>query len=210
MKYDTYKYIYPPRPKNPVPQDELEYYESKSRFMSQPKLNGSNCIIFTNHEEMYIKNRHDQPFTKCRINSEIKKLYRGKGWMALNGEYLDKNQDNSFGSFNHKFIIFDIIVFNGVHLIGSTFKNRIDLIYELYGENTYEKDSNLNQISENIFSVKTFYENFDNKFNEITPIPVYEGLVLKRMSSKLQNGTSELNNHNSQVKCRKATKNYKF
>jgi ATP-dependent DNA ligase len=210
MIYDKYKYIYPPRPKNPVPQDELEYYESKKRFMVQPKLNGSNCVVFTNGEEVHVMNRHGEPFTSSKITNEIKKLYRGTGWMILNGEVLNKNQDNSFGNFNHKFVLFDILAYNGVHLIGSTFKSRIELIYELYGENTFEKDNNLNQISENIFSVKTFYDNFNKKFEEIVPIPVYEGLVIKRFNSKLQNGTSELNNHTSQVKCRKETKNYKF
>lgn len=210
MKYNDFHFIFPPRPKNPIPQDELEYYDAKHRFMAQPKLNGSNCVIAMNDEKVIIQNRHGQPFTSTQIINDIKKLYKGTGWMVLNGEYLNKNQDNSFGSFNHKLVLFDIIVYNGIHLLGTSFGDRINLIYELYGENTFDKDSNLNEISENIFSVKTFYDNFEKKFEEITPTPVYEGLVLKRTTSKLQNGTSENNNHNSQIKCRKATRNYKF
>lgn len=210
MIYDKYKYIFPPRPKNPIPQDELEYYESRGRFLAQPKLNGSNTVVFTNGIEMYIQNRHEGAFTNCRITKEIQDLYKGKGWMVLNGEYLNKSQKNSFGEFNHKFILFDILVYNGIHLIGYSFEQRINLIYELYGENTFKKDLNLNQINENVFSVKTFYKDFAKKFEEITPIDVYEGLVLKNKNSKLENGQSEMNNYRSQVKCRKQTKNYKF
>tara|TARA_R110000772_G_scaffold81439_2_gene173245 strand:- start:29070 stop:29699 length:630 start_codon:yes stop_codon:yes gene_type:complete len=209
MKYDKYKYIFPPRPKNPVPMDELEYYESKNRFMAQPKLNGSNVVIFTDGTRTIVQNRHGSSFNSNQLANEIKRLYRGTGWMVLNGEYLNKNQNNALGSFNHKLVLFDILVMNNDHLIGHTFEERINLIYELYGERGC-KDPNLNSISENIFSVKTFYKNFTDKFQEITPIAVYEGLVLKRKTSKLENGTSVDNNHRSQIKCRKATLNYKF
>jgi hypothetical protein len=37
-----------------------------------------------------------------------------------------------------------------------------------------------------------------------------EGLVLKRKAARLELGTSENNNTKSQIKCRVATKNYKY
>jgi hypothetical protein len=37
-----------------------------------------------------------------------------------------------------------------------------------------------------------------------------EGWVLKRRDAKLERGTREKNNVNSQLKCRKPTKNYDF
>jgi hypothetical protein len=37
-----------------------------------------------------------------------------------------------------------------------------------------------------------------------------EGLVLKRKTAKLEAGNTENNNTKSQLKARKATKNYKF
>lgn len=37
-----------------------------------------------------------------------------------------------------------------------------------------------------------------------------EGLVMKRKTARLELGTTESNNIKSQLKCRKATKNYKY
>ena len=37
-----------------------------------------------------------------------------------------------------------------------------------------------------------------------------EGLVMKRRNARLEVGSSEMNNVKSQIKCRKATKNYKY
>jgi hypothetical protein len=39
---------------------------------------------------------------------------------------------------------------------------------------------------------------------------MYEGLVMKRKNAKLELGTNEMNNVKSQLKCRKATKNYAY
>jgi hypothetical protein len=41
-------------------------------------------------------------------------------------------------------------------------------------------------------------------------IDMVEGLVLKRKSAKLEVGSTENNNTKSQIKVRKATKNYKY
>jgi len=48
-KYLTYRYIFPPRPKNAIPDSELNFWDNGS-LIAQPKLNGSNCVIFTNGE----------------------------------------------------------------------------------------------------------------------------------------------------------------
>ena len=39
---------------------------------------------------------------------------------------------------------------------------------------------------------------------------MYEGWVLKKITSKLKNGLSEKNNTDSQMKFRKPTKNYSY
>jgi hypothetical protein len=51
---------------------------------------------------------------------------------------------------------------------------------------------------------------FKNIFDNLTPIDMIEGLVMKRKNARLEIGTSELNNVKSQLKCRKPTKNYKY
>jgi ATP-dependent DNA ligase len=207
INYQSFQYIYPPRPKNPIQPNDLKIWDNKT-MLAQPKINGSNCTIYTNGKDVYAYNRHGQRLTGFQINTdEILKLYRGNGWMVLNGEYTNKSKmDENKIQFSHKFCLFDILVKDGNYLVGSTFKQRVEMIGELYGHS----QNYLHQISENIFSVKTFYTDFFSIFESLTQIDMIEGLVLKRLSGKLEVGSSEDNNSKSQIKSRKATKNYKY
>jgi ATP-dependent DNA ligase len=150
--------------------------------------------------------------TNFRISDEeVKNMYRGNGgWIVLNGEYLNKNKsDETNQPFNHKFVIFDILAYDGDYLVGKTFEERIQLLDTLYDQIDSEKEY-LYKISDNVYRVKSYTIDFKNIFDKLTPIDIIEGLVMKRKNARLEMGTSELNNVKSQLKCRKATKNYKY
>jgi len=211
MKYASFRYIYPPRPKNPIPSTELSFWDNGS-LIAQPKLNGSNCLIFTNGEKHIVMNRHNGRLANFQLkDEEIAALYKGTGrWTVLNGEYLNKNKmDESGRQFNHKFVIFDILVNDGDYLVGKTFEERIDLLDSIFGQNECEK-SYLYGVSENVYRVKSYQNQFNMLYDTLTPIDLIEGLVLKRKTARLEMGNSEMNNVKSQIKCRKETKNYKY
>ena len=210
-KYTNYRYIYPPRPKNAIQDSELDYWDNGSH-VAQPKLNGSNTTIYTNGVKHIAMNRHGQRLTNFQLtDNEIKDIYRGNGeWMVINGEYMNKSKsDENNKVFNHKFVIFDILTFDGEYLVGDTFEQRIQLLDKLYGQVDSEKDY-LYRISENVYRVKSYYNSFKPLFDKLTLIDMIEGLVMKRMNAKLELGTSENNNTKSQLKSRKPTKNYKY
>ena len=210
-KYINYRYLYPPRPKNAISPDDLNFWDSNS-LLAQPKLNGSNCLIFTNGVKVVVMNRHNQRLTNFRLtDEEVKSLYRGNGgWMILNGEYLNKSKMDETGQpFNHKFVIFDILCFDGDYLVGKTFEERVQLLDTLYDQINCEKEY-LFGISENVYRVKSYLSGFNDLFNKLTPIDMIEGLVMKRRNARLEIGSSEMNNVKSQIKCRKSTKNYKY
>jgi ATP-dependent DNA ligase len=117
--------------------------------------------------------------------------------------------DESRKAFNHKLVIFDILVSDGDYLIGKTFEERIALLDAMFGQNECEKGY-LYGISENVYRVKSYQNQFNMLYDLLTPIDMVEGLVLKRKTARLEAGTSELNNTRSQVKIRKATLNYKY
>jgi hypothetical protein len=181
-------------------------------MICQCKLNGSNASIYTNGKKIIVMNRHGQRLTNVRVSdSEILSLYRGNGgWMILNCEYLNKSKSDETGqSFNHKFVIFDILCYDGDYLIGKTFEERVNLLDTLYDQVDSEKDY-LYSISTNVYRVKSYRDGFKEFFDKYTPIDVIEGVVMKRCNAKLEVGSSELNNSKSQIKCRKSTKNYKY
>ena len=138
-------------------------------------------------------------------------MYRANGsWIVLNGEYMNKNKsDETNKPFNHKFVIFDILAYDGDYLVGKTFEERVQLLDTLYGKVDSEKEY-LYKNSENVYRVKSYLNGFKDLFDKLTPIDMIEGLVLKRSNAKLELGTSELNNTKSQIKIRKSTKNYKY
>jgi len=211
MKYNKYRYIYPPRPKNAIPKSDLDFWDNGS-LISQPKLNGSNCLIFTNGESQVVMNRHNQRLTNFKLgDDEIKEIYRGDGeWITINGEYMNKNKsDEDNKSFNHKFVIFDILTYGGEYLVGSTFEERVKLMDSLYGKVESEKDY-LYKISENVYRVKSYDSKFEELYDTLSKIDMVEGLVMKRKVAKLEIGSSVNNNIKSQLKCRKATKLYKY
>ena len=210
MKY-TGNFIYPPRPKNSIMSSELDFYENQG-MTGQIKTNGSNCVLSTNGIDCKIMNRHGQRLTNFRLtNDEIKSIYRGNGnWIAINCEYLNKNKsDETRRPFNHKLIIFDILVYNGDYLVGKTFEERISLLDELYDKVDSEKEY-LYKISENVYRVKSYDTGFKMLFDKYTPIDLVEGLVLKRKNAKLEISSGPENNWRSQIKCRKKTLNYKY
>jgi hypothetical protein len=211
MKYASFRYIYPPRPKNPIPSTELSFWDNGS-LIAQPKLNGSNCLIFTNGEKHVAMNRHSGRLTNFQLkDEEIAALYKGTGgWTVLNGEYMNKSkQDESRAAFNHKFVIFDILVDDGDYLVGKTFEERIAVLDAMFGQEESEKDY-LYGISENVYRVKSYEIGFNMLYDRLTPIDMIEGLVMKRKNARLEMGNTELNNVKSQIKCRKETKNYKY
>jgi hypothetical protein len=210
-QYSKFIYIYPPRPKNAIPSDELTFWDNDS-LLGQPKLNGSNTTIYTNGEKHIVMNRHNQRLTNFRItDEEVASMYRGNGeWMVINGEYMNKSQNDETGRpFNHKFVIFDILVLDGNYLVGTTFEQRVAILNDLYGQVDCEKE-HLYGISENIYRVKSYNGGFLDLYNDLIKIDMYEGLVMKRKNAKLELGTNEMNNVKSQLKCRKPTKNYAY
>lgn len=207
ISYNKYRYIYPPRPEINLPSSELVKYDN-GLWLGQPKLNGSNITIFTNGTELYVYNRHNNPLTNVKMTDiEFLSLHRGKGWIVLNGEYMNKSKINSKGEvFNHKLVIFDVLVYNGFQTIGMTFEERINLLNDLFKSEEY--DDFINKVSNNVYIVKSFDGNFELNYQKLIQTDMYEGWVLKKKNAKLKNGLSEKNNTDSQIKFRKPTKNY--
>jgi hypothetical protein len=211
MKYLKYRYIYPTRPKNAINPEDLDFWDNNT-LIAQPKMNGSNCVIFTNGDNFFVMNRHKQRLTNFKIKKEeLSEIYRGNGeWMIINGEYMNKSKSDENGKvFNHKLVIFDILAYNGEYLVGSTFSERVSLLDNIYGVANSEKDY-LFSVTDNIYRVKSYNDDFSNIFNKFIEVDMLEGLVMKRASAKLELGTSELNNTKSQIKCRKKCSSYRY
>lgn len=208
MNYTQYKYIFPPRPEITIAPASLDKF-STGEFIAQPKMNGSLMEVYTDGTKVVTMNRHKEPISHKMNIEELKSLHRGNGWMVLCGEYMNKNKkDEDDQYWNIKYVIFDIIVYEGNHLLKTSFDERFELLRKLYTDNPVKK--HLHQVSENCFRVSSMRFGLRGVFDEITQYDMYEGLVLKKGDGLLENGTTQKNNVRTQLKCRKPTKNYAF
>lgn len=208
MDYKEFKYIFPPRPEIKAPQTSIKKFEDLG-FIAQPKLNGSCGVLFTDGKNFKFMNRHKASFAKINVpEKELASLGKGPGWTVLVGENLNKSQRGTDKKvFNNKFVIFDILVHKGTHLIGTTFEQRQKLLDKLY--KTTPHDNWISKISENVFRVHNI-ENAETQWKDITAVEMYEGFVLKKKHGKLDIGFRKENNMSWQVKIRKPTKNYSY
>lgn len=211
---NSFKYIYPPRAATKSPPSGLVTYE-RMGFIAQPKLNGSCGVLFLDgFGGARLMGRHNNDFARVTIDKvDLKTLHRGAGYMVLVGEYMNKSQkDGNKKLFNDTFVIFDIVVYGGKQLIGSTFLERQELIEKLYPSYSHDKhfDDYIQYVSPSVYRVNNFTSNFNSLFGKIVTTQMYEGFVLKRPDGKLENGLREANNTGWQLKIRKPTKNYKY
>jgi len=218
VPYTKYSYLFPPRPVQTTKHTELTKYDSGD-FIAQPKYNGTCCVVFISKDETIVMNRHKGEITSQYKHIDFRGLHRENGWLVLCGEFLNKSKKGEDGNtFNLKFVIWDILVYDGQYLIGSTLEERLQLIEQLYpcssmlvSKDKIESYKHLCCTKyANIYRAPSYHQNFEKLYQSIVDTDLYEGLVLKRKSAKLSYGLQEKNNNDWQIKCRKPTKNYDF
>jgi ATP-dependent DNA ligase len=211
-------YLFPPRAEKAIKPEELEDVEPDT-WIAQPKYNGSCSSLFLKgHEGYELYNRHRERLTLQRpIRYEL--LNDSDKWMVLCGEYLNKNKlGEGKQPFNHKFVIWDILVWQGTYLLGWETEQRLSLLYELFGTSRAAVTDTHFSLYEHLISTHvkdvylapTYTSYFKPLYDDLIQTDLYEGLVLKRAKAKLEIGMHSNNNSRWQIKARKETLNYKF
>jgi len=218
IPYLNFNYIYPPRPEFKIPPSELYKFDN-GEYVVQPKYNGSCCLVFTNGEDTYVYNRHKQEMANYSQEIDFKSLAQSNNWYVYAGEYLNKGKLGENGDKERdKFIIWDVLVWCDDYLIGDSLLTRIGLLEEQYpctrGKVNPDGLEIYNHLCitdiKGVYKAPTYLNGFEKLYDDIVKTDLYEGLVIKKIDSKLSYGFQELNNHDWQVKCRKPTKIYHF
>lgn len=209
-RYDEFRYIYPPRPVKKIQREHLDHLDDD--WIAQPKYNGCCSALFIKGTKEYILCNRTAGKLYLQKPINFTALNDGNKFMVLCGEYLNKNQkgeqDNSF---NHKFIIWDILVWRGTYLIGETFETRLNILYELFGKsNSHVTDKGILMFNylhvtkvENVYIAPTFENDFKLIYDDLIKTDLYEGLVLKNLTGKLELGFNKRNNEIWQLKARR-------
>jgi len=218
--YTKFKYIFPPRPETVIPPTRITEL-CEGIYHAQCKINGACCEIYTfgegeNKIQRYFGRHHNENIANFKLtNNDFDILKCGNtNFNLVCGEYMNKGKNDINNSpLNHVFFIFDILVYNGEYLIGTTFEERIELLDKIFG--TENDNGYYYKISENIYRVKTFKNNLKSLWDNImikfpTEKSIIEGLVFKKPKAKLERGLTERNNMLSMLKSRRGNLLYKY
>ena len=224
MKYDSYNYLFPQRPETKAAADLLPFYEAR-KFGAQVKKNGTCTVIFTNGTEVIFKTRHatenkngddHKQWSPLPSHLEFWKKAGGKDgtWNVFAVELVhSKTQD-----IKNQFYVFDLIVRDGIQLIGTTFPQRQTILHNMWKPIGDEIDQV--RVNDYVGIAKTFYHGFPAIHKRILAQAdiraeknlnvVDEGLVLKHSTMKMGGCFNETANRAWSVKVRIPHKNYSF
>jgi ATP-dependent DNA ligase len=221
MQYSAFNYIFPPRSTIKINPENIDKYDD-GNFVGQVKYNGSNSPVFLDGQgDCKIYNRHGEAVSASKFPKttiDFRGIHSGSGYMVVAGELMNKAQAGEDGDKLEGYVIWDILVYNGKYLIGSTIQERLDLLENLFpmcrmkvcnGELKQFEHLSFTNV-EGVYRAPVYTRYFSQLYEDIVCVPAYEGLVLKKLNAKLDFGYSETNNNAWQVKVRKQHKNYQF
>jgi hypothetical protein len=234
-------YIYPPRTKDPIPYADAQIFRDLG-WVAQLKYNDSRCLIkYLPGDQIELWNRHAEKFRTYRapdfLLEELRGLRRRLGLSTAEMSLLDGGLiDHKHPALNDVIAVWDVLVLNGKHLIGTAYEDRWALLDAIGGEpwlytgKGCEKGVDFGKKIDDHLLVPRNYrgDEWDSIWNDLLPQvnaywtvgkpgdkdydcrPLIEGLVYKNPKGKLGMGFREQNNGDWMAKSRVQTRRHRF
>ena len=202
------KILYPPRPKGRITPNQLGVYEDSGKWVVQRKFNGTRILVHILGNEVYILNRHGEAPKQFTLTANLKKEFLSldldknlEYW--LDGELLDAKTRNV--CYKGKIVLFDVLQTGKYLFSGPTLLARQKILEKICrSPEKLEPNAGLAlQVTENIWMAQTFLDNFKLRFEEFLSHDEIEGLVLKKIDSKIDNFGHKQYEVGWQIRCRK-------
>ena len=208
--YDSFKYLYPPRPENALPSDRIPVFE-KAGYTGQYKKNGTCSIFAINHPKDFIAmTRHNDNHKQWEFSNYFRdcftKYLPADKWHVLVGEVIHSKTT----TIKDTIYIFDIIVHDSEELYGKTFTERQNLLRDIFHPENKKEDYSHYEIEPRFWLAKNIEEGILDLFKDIKDKDVDEGFVLKKRDSLLKDCASQKSNNNWQIKFRHPSRKYRF
>lgn len=209
MKFNDYRYLYPPRPDNAIPSHMMTMYEDRG-FVAQVKKNGTcNVIAVSPSKTIHAMNRHFEShklWSPTVVSSAPFQNLPVKGWCVFVAELMHSKVTSGRRDTNY---INDVLVYDGDYLVGTTYAERIDMLKDMFSPQITDEDYCEYKIGDNASIAKCFSGKFNELFDSLDN-PEDEGLVLKNPKASLAMCSKAASNSGWMVKCRRPHKNFTF
>jgi len=210
MKYDSWKYLFPPRPESAIPPDMLAFYEKRG-WVCQYKKNGTCTIIGVSPDRKLIAiNRHQENHKAWQLTQHIKDALRSIFTKPLWYVVVAEIMHSKTPTIKDTIFIHDILVHESEYLVGTTFKERQEILNPYLLTNVETKTHYVCDTDGKVWFAKIYDKGFADLFRSIKEPKIDEGLVLKDPNGKLRSCDRADANSSWQVKCRHSTKSYQF
>jgi hypothetical protein len=212
MKFDSYQYLWPPRPDDAISPQMLPMVERRG-FHAQIKKNGTcNVIAVSPDKKIVVKNRHKEDHKLWR--PDIHKLAAftslpGKGWYVFVSELMHSKVKAEDGGVRDTNYIHDILVADGEYLVGVKQANRHAMLCELFEVERHQQTYSHWVVDQYTWVARQFVEGFKPLYDSLTE-KQDEGLVLKNPKAPLALCTRQGSNNKGMLKSRKGHANYTF
>jgi len=198
--------IHGPRPKGKILPSQLPEFENGD-WLVQRKFNGHKNTFFYDGKTLQFFNkgksflRYKTPPLFLKQISALK-LEVGAYW--FDSELLDVRVPDTI-------VLYDVLQVSGKTLIGMSQENRLSLLSDICGSpKTHCKLGVALQVTENIWLAECWGKDFKFHYEEYLHLDLIEGLVLREKLAPLDNFGLVAYETESQIRCRKESKNYRF
>jgi ATP-dependent DNA ligase len=175
--------------------------EQDSDWFAQAKLKGANTQMVLIDTDPELFNRHNAAIAH-QLTEEQKDFFRSlKAYapIVLNFELIHRQTKD----WKNLCYVFDILVYRGEWLVNTTVQDRQKILTEIFSQRISTPYEFAEALAPGVWVATNFQNNWGELFSKYQSLNLFEGLILKRWSGKLEPGLREKNNEGWSIRCRK-------
>ncbi len=213
MTEEQIRRLYPPRAIIAADPDKLSQFRG---YIAQYKYSDVRILLcFLPGGRFRLMSRKREPIKQYRLSAVMKKALDSLGLDPEKTHVLDGGLMRSVPNHGERpIIVWDILVHDGRHLVGTTYASRYDLLKNLCGNprryETVTGEKIAFRVSGPLWLAPVFTGHFVERFKQAAPHDFLEGLMLKNPNGRLERAYREVNNTRWQIKFRKPATTYRF
>lgn len=211
LRFDEFRPIYPPRPELNINPATLGRYRG---FIAQYKYNDFRALLYILPDgSISLLNRYRQ-LMRYVMSDAMKKAIQAIRVKPGYFYVFDGGLMIRAGKVRDRLILWDILVHENEYLVGTTYRDRYRLLFQIMGEpNRFERETGHKvalQVNRYVWIAHSFTDQFEERYRSAIVLDEIEGLVLKNPAGRLEQGIFEHNNGSWMIRVRKPSALYTF
>lgn len=196
QQYTGFKYIYPQLAKKTTSISSLNRFDN-GQWLLSPNYEGRPCIVFTNGFELMLYDQRGRVFRDVNADINFRRLAKSGNWYVYSGMYCDKPRElkTAGGTIfqQDRFIITDVLVWDGEYLIGTTLEERLsilDTVFQFHPKaitDCYIEAFKFMYCTmhKGIFRARFYPNNFPVLYDQIVTAK-YNGVIIRKKGTSLE------------------------